>query len=177
MPKQFTERDAIANLQKYLRRLSYLDDDSILSPIDGIFESHTENALRQFQRNNDLSVTGTADRETWDLLYAQYLLELDRLSLPEPLIPFPSYPDYHTEKLGNESFLVSVIQHILVELSFFYDSFGKVRVSGVYDEDTQNAIRDFQTANRLQPTGEADKQTWNALASTYNILLHYIEQR
>lgn len=177
MPKQFTERDAIINLQRYLRRLSYLDDDRISSPIDGIFESHTENALRQFQRNNDLSVTGTADRKTWDLLYAQYLAELHRLSLPEPFIPFPSYPDDHAVTLGDESFIASVIQHILIELAFIYDQFDDVKMSGIYDESTQNAVREFQKRNSLEPTGDTDKQTWNALANAYNLLMHYTEQK
>ena len=177
MPKQFTEKDAIRNLQIYLRRLSYINDDTIKAPIDGIFESSTQNALRQFQRNNDLPVTGVADRATWDALYAQYLIELKRLTLPDPIIPFPSFPTDYKTSLGEESFLVSIIQYMLRELSIIYDTFNDVKITGKYDHITKDAISDFQKRNGLSDTGEVDKATWNALARIYNLSLHHVEQK
>lgn len=177
MPKQFTEKDAIRNLQTYLRRLSYINDDAIKSPIDGIFESSTQNALRQFQRNNDLPVTGVADRATWDVLYAQYLNELKRLALPDPIIPFPSYPSDYKVASGEESFLVSIIQYMLKELSIIYDTFDAVEITGKYDQITKDAISDFQKRNGLSDTGDVDKETWNALSRIYNLSLHHIEQK
>lgn len=177
MSKQFTETDAIRNIQTYLRRLSYLDDDTIDPPIDGVFDTRTENALRQFQRNNDLAVTGRADRETWDTLYAQYLLELERISLPDPIIPFPSYPSDFTLSLGDESFLVAIIQYMLQELSVFYDIFTDISLSGIYDAATEKAIAELQRANMLEVTGKVDKKTWNSLSRFYNLSLHYIDQK
>ena len=177
MSKQFTEKDAIRNLQTYLRRLSYIDDDMISVPIDGIFEDHTQAAVRQFQRNNDLPVTGVADRQTWDAIYEAYLEELERIALPDPIIPFPSYPADYKIKLGEKSFLVSIVQHMLVELSTIYDTFDDVTINGVYDEITAKAIKDFQESNLLIPSGEVDRPTWNALSRIYNLSLHYIDQK
>lgn len=177
MSKQFTERDAIRNLQTYLRRLSYIDSDSINAPVDGIFDSRTEEALRQFQRNNDLPVTGVADRETWDALYAQYLIELERIALPDPIIPFPSYPSNYRVRSGDESFLVAIIQYMLTELSTIYDVFDGVSINGRYDAPTERAISDFQRANSLDASGEVDERTWNALSQIYNLSVHYIDQK
>ena len=177
MPRQFTEKDAIRNLQTYLRRLSYMDDDMINAPIDGIFEEKTRDAVRQFQRSNDLPVTGVADRQTWDAIYQAYLRELERIAMPDPIIPFPSYPADYRMKLGEESFLVSIVQHMLQELSTIYDTFDDVKINGRYDEVTANAIKDFQTRNSLAPTGEVDKATWNELSRIYNLVLHYIDQK
>jgi len=53
---------AVENLQRYLRQLSYDQPEIPAPPIDGIFESQTEEALRQFQRSRGLPVTGSADR-------------------------------------------------------------------------------------------------------------------
>ena len=92
MSRQFTEKDAIKNLQTYLRAQALVDDSAILVPIDGIFDTQTKNALIDFQLKNNLAPTGVADRTTWELLYAQYLEILDSISLPEAIIPFPSYP-------------------------------------------------------------------------------------
>lgn len=177
MPKQFTEKDAIRNLQTYLRRLSYMDDDMIKVPIDGIFETYTQNAVRQFQRNNDLPLTGVADRQTWDAVYQAYLKELERIALPDPIIPFPSFPVDYKIALGEESFLVSIVQHMLQELSTIYDTFDAVKINGKYDDTTKEAIKNFQERNGLMPTGEVDKATWNALSRIYNLSLHHIEQK
>ena len=177
MPKQFTERDAIRALQTYLRRLSYMDESSISVPIDGIFEDSTQEAVRQFQRKNGLPETGFADRETWDAIYKAYLEELDRIALPDPIIPFPSFPTDYKIVSGEESFLVAIVQHMLVELSIIYDTFDDVRIDGIYDSTTEKAIRDFQERNFLSPTGEVDKATWNALSRIYNITLHQLEEK
>ena len=154
-----------------------MDDDMIKVPIDGIFETYTQNAVRQFQRNNDLPLTGVADRQTWDAVYQAYLKELERIALPDPIIPFPSFPVDYKIALGEESFLVSIVQHMLQELSTIYDTFDAVKINGKYDDTTKEAIKDFQERNGLMPTGEVDKATWNALSRIYNLSLHHIEQK
>ena len=69
--RQFTEKDAIRNLQTYLRAQAFVDENAIPVPIDGIYDTQTQNALIEFQRKNNLAPTGIADRTTWDLLYTQ----------------------------------------------------------------------------------------------------------
>ena len=70
MSRQFTEKEAITNLQTYLRAQTVLYPDSPQVPIDGIFDNATRIALIDFQLRNALAPTGIADRTTWELLYA-----------------------------------------------------------------------------------------------------------
>ena len=174
--RQFTEKDAIKNLQTYLRAQTLVDSSFPQVPIDGIFDTQTKNALIEFQIRNNLVPTGVADRTTWELLYTQYLEILQNTSLPEALIPFPSYPSNYTIKKGEKSFLVAVLQYMLNEIGIIYNVFDALEINGEYDEATENIIRDFQERNGITPTGEVDRQTWGLIARIYNLSLHYIEQ-
>ena len=174
--RQFTEKDAIRNLQTYLRAQTLVDSSFPTVPIDGIFDTQTKNALIEFQIRNNLAPTGVADRTTWELLYTQYLEILQNTSLPEAIIHFPSYPSNYTIKKGEKSFLVAVLQYMLNEIGIIYNIFDALEINGEYDEATENIIRDFQKRNGITPTGEVDRQTWGLIARIYNLSLHYIEQ-
>lgn len=175
MARVFTERDAILNLQTYLRAQALKDPSAPPVPIDGIFDDATRQALIDFQLRNSLQPTGIADRATWDLLYSQYLEIINTNSLPDPIIPFPSYPSNYVIKRGERSFIVAVVQYMLNEIGLVYNTFEAIEINGEYDEATENIIRDFQSRNFLSPTGEIDRKTWSALARIYNLTLHYID--
>ena len=67
------EEETVAEIQRYLRAVSYKHASVPHVGIDGIFGNETANALRAFQALFDLAVTGDADRETFALLYEEYV--------------------------------------------------------------------------------------------------------
>ena len=78
------ERQAIRNLQRYLRQLAFFDDALLPLPQNGLWDPHTRDALIAFQRKNGLPPTGVADEQTWNLLYSQYLASIEEKSPPRP---------------------------------------------------------------------------------------------
>ena len=175
MSRQFTERDAILKLQTYLRAQRLADPSFPSVPIDGIFDEGTKYALTEFQRRNSLPPTGRADRASWELLYAQYLEILQKVALPSPIIPFPSYPPAYELSPGEKSFLVATVQYMFNEIGIIYNVFEPLLISGEYDLETEALVRDFQERNLLPVTGRVDRKTWAALSSIYNLSLHYID--
>ena len=173
---ELTKKDAIINLQTYLRAQSLVDKNAPRVPIDGIFDAETRYALTEFQRKNGLAPTGVADRITWELLYAQYLEILESTSLPAPIIPFPSHPVDYKIRLGDKSFLVATVQFMLNEIAVIYNTLTPPKIDGEYGAKTADVIREFQERTALSPTGEVDRKTWSELARIYNISMHYIEQ-
>ena len=159
---------AVYNLQRYLRQISYTDPRISAPPQDGIFAEKTKQALIEFQRTHSLLPNGIADKETWDMLYAEYLLSKELYSPPRALNIFPRIPDGYSVSLGDDFFLVSVIQYLLGELRISYDSFIPLLISGIYDEATAENIRIFQRKNQLDESGRVDKATWDALLDAYN---------
>ena len=174
--RQYTEESAIRNLQRYLRQLSYFDSSIPAPPVDGIFGVVTREALIAFQNQNGLPATGTANETTWNLLYEKYLLSIEDRSPPRGILLFPRYPEGYEVYMGEESFLVSAIQYMLMEIGILYDDLGEVTMSGIYDEATAGAIGEFQSRNLLPRTGRVDKRTHDRLVDAFDIVSRDYEQ-
>ena len=162
------EREAIRNLQRYLRQLSYVDGRIPSPPIDGVYDTATRASVTAFQKVEGLPETGVVDRDTWELLFLRYEESLRREAAPVPIAHFPRLSPGYALRAGDESFLVRLIQYALGELSLIYDGTREVPQSGIYDEVTAAAVRGFQKRHRLPETGEVDRATWDALATVYN---------
>ena len=161
-------REAITNLQKYLRRLAASPDRENTIPIDGIFDSATRNALIDFQTRMGLDATGIADKKTWDTVYKEYLDATRNEREMQGLYFFPSLPTGYTVAIGDTLTLVRIIQLLLLELRASYDIFEDVVESGTFDAATSDAIRNFQRINGLPETGEVDIRTWNRIVREYS---------
>ena len=174
MNNSIFEQDAIKNVQKYLRQLSFHNDDIRTVPIDGIWEEQTRASLTDFQKKHGLPVTGTVDRATFDLLKEEYNKSVALNSPPVPLSIFPRVPKGYVAEIGNSGYITDSIQYLLQELERLYN-FSDYTPSGIYDEATASVVRDFQKRNHILVTGKVDRETWDALAVQHNLLLEYGE--
>ena len=169
MPTEI-EKTAIANLQRYLRTLHYLDETLSPLPVDGVFDRATEEAVRRFQTGEELPVTGRVDQQTWERLFARYESEKAFRRAPARIAHFPRVPPDYRVVIGEEQFLVRVIQHALQEIALDFPFPAAVPQSGKYDEDTANAVRVLQRVSNLPEDGEVDRATWEELVRYYNRL-------
>ena len=119
-------------------------------------------------------MTGTVDRATWDILKAEYDASVAQNSPPAALSLFPRYPQGFEIKKGDRGFLTDTVQYLLEQLERLYH-FPNYTASGVFDELTEAYVRDFQKRNLINPTGNVDRETWDALAVQHNLLLEYEE--
>ncbi len=168
MDRPLNLQEAIINLQTYLRAISFVDDRIERLSIDGIFDSSTEKAVRSFQRTRGLSETGAVDKETWDAIYAEYK-QIAELTDRSPSVNFfPENPPNYEAKLGDEHIFISIAQILLRELSIIYDSFPEIEISGIFDENTEKAISEFQRISGLPQTGRIDLRTWNRITRDFS---------
>lgn len=175
-PEYPTREQAILNLQRYLRQLSYFDETIPAPVVSGSWEPGTEASLVAFQQKHNLPQTGRADEVTWNLLYEEYLLSVESNAPPRSMSVFPRLPYNHITQTGEESFTVLAIQFMLSEITSNYDNLGSIPRSGIYDESTALAIREFQRRSLLPDTGTVDKTTWNFLVEAYEIIFEDTEQ-
>ena len=156
----------IAEVQHYLREISkYRPEIPLLNP-DGIFDSKTQEAVKEFQKIYGLPQTGIVDLITWNTLVNEYNKYESISRAPNKLDCFPN--KNHEVKPGDEKDIVYIIQILLNNFNKKYNNYNKVNITGKYDHETEEAIKIIQATNMLPVTGIVDKTTWNSLSTINN---------
>ena len=76
-----------------------------------------------------------------------------------------TFENYQIQPFAKDN-AIYVIQHMLETISRDYEGI-IVELNGIYDKDTQDAIRLFKRKNLLDDTGVIDATTFNRLADEY----------
>lgn len=126
------EEESVKALQTRLTELGYYN-----GKISGVFKEGTQTAVKEFQQDYSLDVTGEADSDTQALIFAAKYRALERNDSGED---------------------VKRLQERLHELKYYNG-----KMSGNYLEGTTAAIKTFQDRSGLEPTGKADIATLEAV--------------
>jgi len=137
-----SEGDAVAALQEALNNEGYELE------VDGIFGDDTDAAVRDFQRESELSADGIAGPDT-----------LAALGLEVAPAHAKRRADVVYLEHGSSGRAVRELQQALVNAG--YD----IAVDGVFGDDTYGAVRDLQEQNGLSVDGVVGPDTWAALES------------
>ena len=145
--------DEVTEVQNILIQLAYMEGTA-----DGIFGAVTEDAIKQFQTDNNLVVDGICSAETLSML---------ENALQKNSAPVKNFSAETTNNLtrpaeplqiGSQGYEVRELQDMLIGLGY---------LTGVADGDfgtvTENALKDFQLAVGLSATGIFDEQTFDLL--------------
>lgn len=133
---------AVEELQRRLRYYGY----PIGGQIDSVFGRETEQALRNFQRNNNLWVSGVTDQSTWRALGV--------------VCRYSQNGGCPTLRYGSRGSAISFLQSLLQRRGYY------VTVDGVYGTSTQDAVRALQRDYGLYASGEVNQQVWDILGVT-----------
>ena len=153
-----SEGDDVRQYQQRLVELGYLNSKYVT----GKFNQPTVDATKAFQTMNDLKVDGAAGPESLKLIYSNDALNADGVRVRDTLGSASDtvVSDVLTAGMSGEQ--VRQVQSRLAALGYLSASF----ISGVYDEQTQLAVRQFQQANALTADGVAGSATQSRLYAT-----------
>lgn len=127
-------------LQQRLQRLGYFN-----GPTTGYYGPLTKQAVLRYQRAKGLAADGVVGTSTKSALQGQRKQAVEE----------PSHPIW---KIGDRNSKVREIQTILAESGY------PSSTNGVFDQETQEAVRLFQQAKGLQVDGIVGKETLTALS-------------
>lgn len=134
------------------------------------FDAPTEEAVKTFQRIFNLTPDGIVGKSTWYKIKEIYagvkqLSELtgEGLTISEAQRVYP-----RALVPGTAAEAVRTVQYYLSFLSFFFENIDFVPLTGVFDAETERAVRAFQETYGLTVDGIVGRQTWNKLTSVYN---------
>lgn len=159
-------RDDVYSLQMWLSALHCAGENVPAVAPTGRYNEMTAEAVRAFQRLHGIEPTGEVDYETWNAVKNAYGSMCASRAAPDGVRMFPS-ADY-VLRVGEMSDVALCVQMMLSSLTVAYDKFGNVAKSGVFDEETADCVREFQSINGIEPTGEVDRATWDRLVKNYN---------
>lgn len=134
------------------------------------FDAPTEEAVKAFQKIFNLTPDGIVGKSTWYKIKEIYagvkqLSELtgEGLTISEAQRVYP-----RALVPGTAAEAVRTVQYYLSFLSFFFENIDFVPLTGVFDAETERAVRAFQETYGLTVDGIVGRQTWNKLTSVYN---------
>lgn len=142
--------DEVKILQDKLQILGYFAGTPT-----GSFDKVTASSVKQFQSNNGLISSGIVDRTTWNYLMQATQLPIDSFAV----IGRP------TLQYGDSGQYVKMLQEQLTDLSFYNGV-----IDGNFGTGTLNAVKAFQTTNKLTADGIVGRGTWSALVNLYSPL-------
>ena len=165
MEERFFLGKAVTSLQTMLRVIArYREGLPSVIP-DGIYGQQTVRAVKAFQRQAGLPVTGTTDYETWNAIRAAFdaaQVELEPAA-PLQLVMEPNAP----LTPGSDNRNVLLIQAMLHNLHEVYGNLPDCPMNGEMCESTCSAIRSLQKCCGMPQTGILDKALWKRLSGLY----------
>ena len=135
------------------------------------FTTDMEESVKAFQEIFDLPVTGTVDKATWYEVKYLYnaVKKVANLASEGISIEEVQFPYGETLQLGDTGPYIRPLNYLLNFLSYFDTDIPKLNLSGEeFTEDTKEMVIAFQTSNNIEADGIVDKNTWNALVTSYN---------
>ena len=142
-------------------------------PVDGFFDTGTEDAVKKYQEVFNLVPDGIIGRATWNSINYIYNAVKNLYSINSEGLQLSELDtSYEKElKLGDASRNVFVLQYYLAYISLFYPTVTAPVTDGDFGQGTDAAVRSYQTTFGLDATGIVDERTWNSIQNTYYEIL------
>ncbi len=136
---------------------------------NGLFSSDTEDAVRAFQRQFDLTPDGIVGKATWYAISRIYAAVKRLTDVNSEGVPISEATLIFNGRLSEGATGVGVeeIQILLRFISLFNESVRSVTVDGIFGSNTRAAVEDFQYAYGLPVNGVVDAQTFETMVSVF----------
>lgn len=163
--------DDIVTIKRQLNRIAKnYPAIPVIKNDSGAFDLETENAVKEFQRIFNLTADGIVGKSTWYKLKEIYagvkkLSELtsEGLTIAETERQFPE-----ALVLGDSGGGVSILQYYLAFLGYFLPNLPPIEITGVFDQQTLDAVFTFQNEYGLDIDGAVGRETWIKINDAYN---------
>ena len=160
------EGNEIKVIQYMISYVAQYEDTVLPVEINGVYDPATEEAVRGFQRTYGIPETGIIDENTYARMFDVYnaiILSLPDSQLDPPYRPYPGF----LITLGFDGSYVNSLQTYLNAISTVFTDVPRAGDSGVFDEQTRNAVLAVQEITGLPVTGVVDLNTWTEIGDLY----------
>lgn len=162
----------VTELQKELNAIAVnYPNITPIYPIDGIFGSATESAVKVFQRQFSLTADGVVGKSTWykiSYVYAavRKLAELVSIGDRDDVYngEYPGTP----LRQGSRGIEVQLLQYYLSVIATYDNDIKSIsRIDGRFGDSTYNSVVSFQRKYNLTRDGIVGELTWNRIRNVF----------
>ena len=168
MYKVYSKPQAIIRVQNYLRNGENRAD--FVAP-SGVYDSATQKAVQNFQKENLLPETGIVNKSTFDLLYLNYVEAKDEEETEKStsgFIEFPILPGKSTRGMAH-------INRLLADLLSYYGFTHNIKnESNLYSRETERAVEILRKIYLLPPSDGIDWLFYRRLTLDHNSIYEFI---
>lgn len=161
----------VQKMQVYLNRIraNFPLIPAIPNP-NGVFDEATDIAVRTFQRTFSLVSDGIIGKATWNSISFTYIgiVKLAELDSEGERVNIGQTPPSVVLRLGSRGVYVLEAQFILNYIAAYYESIPYVIQDNIYDENTANAVIQFQKTFSMVQDGIIGPATWRKLYSVFH---------
>ena len=138
-------------------------------PVDGVYDTATENAVKEFQRVFNLTPDGIVGNATWYSVQRIYSAVKRLNDLRSEGISLQEISNLFLTNLseGDRGSEVYELQYLLSFVGTYNEEIPRVEIDGVFGSATADAVRAFQRSYGIEPTGEVAYPTWDQLYRAY----------
>ncbi|MEG0754558.1 MAG: peptidoglycan-binding protein, partial [Angelakisella sp.] len=161
-------------LQRQLNRINQnFPTVKRMTHVDGVFDPETEESVRSFQKTFNLPVDGKVGKATWYKVKDVYnaVKKLNELSSEGVSLEEIEPVFAGNVGKGDRGLEVQAIQYYIDVLGYFNGNLPLIAIDGIYGDQTENAVKQFQKQYGLTVNGVVDTATRNKLLETYNNLI------
>ena len=141
------------------------------------FTVYTEDAVKAFQKNFDLPVTGEVDKATWYKIKYLYNAVQKVTNLYSEGIDFDNAELVYKETIGigDSGEYIRSLNYLLSTVAYFDEKIPFFRPrSSTFNKQTEETVKAFQRTYGLEETGVVDRKTLTTLIEAYDNTLENI---
>ena len=157
----------VSVVQYYLNTVAEFIAEVPSVSMNGVFDEQMKNSVIAFQTYAGLPATGVVDDATWNLLFDAYYGIIQSLSPEQSGAEVPPFPGTFL-KLGSTGPEVEQLQSFINAAAGVYEEIPEIPLTGIYDENTRDAIYAVQAVFGYPINGIVGPLTWDTLANIYN---------
>ncbi len=149
-----------------------------ISPVTGVFEEDTRDAVLSFQRIFNLVPDGVVGKATWYKMVYLYsgILQLAELVSQGQQFVAVEFQFAGPLEEGDSGPEVGILQYMLALLAQFDNSLSPMTVDGNFGPATTQAVRTYQQLVGLTPNGSVDETTWNSIYSNFALADYFLRR-
>lgn len=141
-----------------------------ISPVDGIFGTQTEAAVRRFQKIFGLDEDGIVGQSTWYAIIRLYTAVLSLSELRSQGIRYYgiNWANSNPVRFGDRGIKVEHLQYMLSVLAAYIPEIPSLTVDGIFGTATRDAVLAAQRRFGLPQTGIVNFDTWNEIYNQFS---------